>query len=276
MQRFFAVAALLALLPLLVVVPGHGAELLPVPEGIPALRTARGMDAVIAALLDVPYRDDGAIDEKGRFTLFANQEKFFASPGLNCSGFVLEASRFLFRRNVTLAEAVHKRFGDSGSSAGPGAALGEDWDFGWNLVLNISEGLSRAMLLPGGESVDPATLDGLAAQGFDLHAASTWEELPGRIRPDCLYLVSFNRESRRKNYKLQHYHVALLHRAADGSLRITQATSQRRRVYQRNLSAKDGLAHFLQSFANFGNIRKKIAVVEVRLNLRQREATGVN
>ena len=230
------------------------------------------MDAVIAALLHVPYRADGTIDEKGRFTLFADQEKLFASPGLNCSGFVLEASRFLFQRNVTVAEAVHKRFRDGG----PGAALGEDWDFGWNLVLNISEGLSRTMLLPGGARVDPATLDGLTAQGFDLHAENTWEELPGRIRPDCLYLVSFNKESHRKGYKLQHYHVALLHLAADGSLRLTQATSERRKVYQRNLSTKDGLALFLRSFANFGNIRKKIAVVEVRLNLRQREATGVN
>jgi len=255
---FFATAGLLALL----VLPGYAAEILPVPEGIPALRTAKGVDAVIAALLNVPYRDDGAIDEKGRFTLFADQEKIFSSPGLNCSGLVLEVSRVLFRRNVTVAEAVRDRAGGSISSA----ALGEDWDFGWNLVLNLSEGLSRSMLLPGGASVDPVTLDGLAAQGFDLHAESTWEELRGRIRPDCLYLVSFNKESRRKGHKLQHYHVALLHLAADGSLRITQATSQSRKVYQRNLSTKDGLARFLQSFANTGSIRKKIAVVEVLID----------
>ena len=257
-QRFFAVAGLLALL----VLPGHGSVILPVPEGIPALRTAKGVDAVIAALLNVPYRDDGTIDEKGRFTLFADQEKIFSSPGLNCSGLVLEVSRFIFRRNVTVPEAVRDRLGDSG----PGAALGEDWDFGWDLVLNLSEGLARSMLLPGGASVDPGTLDGLAAQGFDLHAESTWEELSGRIQPDCLYLVSFNTESHRKGYKRQHYHVALLHLAADGSLRITQATSQSRKVYQRNLSTKDGLALFLHSFANTGSIRKKIAVVEVRID----------
>jgi hypothetical protein len=261
-QRFLAIAGLLSLL----VSPGHAAAgavavAPPVPEGIPALRTARGMDGVIAALLGVPYRDGGAIDETGRFTLFADQGKIFSTPGLNCSGLVLEVSRFLFQRDMPIAEAIRDRLGDSG----PGADWGEDWDFGWDLVLNISKGLPRSLLLPGHASVDPAELDGWAARGFDLHSASTWEELPDRIRPNCLYLVSFNRETSQKGYRLLHYHVALLHRAPDGSLRLTQATNQRRKVYQQNLSTKDGLAFFLKSFANTGGTRKMIAVVEVPL-----------
>ncbi|MDR0465915.1 MAG: hypothetical protein LBH94_01005 [Deltaproteobacteria bacterium] len=255
-QCFFTAAILSALL----VLPAYAADIVPVPEGVPALRTAKGTDAVIAALLNIPYRNDGAIDEKGRFTRFEDQETVFSSPGLNCSGFVLEASRFLFRRNVTMAEALRDRQG------GGGADLGKDWDFGWKLVLNLSEGLPRSMLLPGGARVDPATLDGLAAQGFDLHAKSTWAELPGRIRPNCLYLVSFNKNSRRKGYIRQHYHVALLHLAADGSLRLTQTTNQSRKTYQRNLGTKEGLARFLQSFANTDGVWKKIAVVEVPLD----------
>jgi hypothetical protein len=38
-------------------------------------------------------------------------------------------------------------------------------------------------------------------------------------------------------------------------------------VYQRNLSTEEGLARFLQSFANIGGTRKMIAVLEVPLSI---------
>lgn len=255
----------LCLLALLLATPHatHAADI-PLPEPLRSAYTrSQQPEALLQSFLGIPYRDDGAVDDNGLYTLFANPKARFSTPGLNCSGFVLEASRLLLRENIPLATAMRDRLGDSG----PKSPLGQDWDFGWDLIMNIAEGRSPRMLLPGGKSMDPAknVLSGKMPRGFDLHAPETWQELPGRIRPGHMYLLSFSKDSSRKPYTLLHYHVGLLFRDPSGTLWLYHATGQKGSVNRRDIGSAEGRAAFLKSYANSGTVRKMIVVLEVPL-----------
>ena len=234
----------------------------PVPQGLfPAgITQDSAPEHILPCFLDLPYRNDGAVNASGQYTLFADQSKTFPTPGLNCSGYVLEASRFLLRKNFTLPEAIKDRLGDSG----PGSPHGEDWDFGWDLIMNISEGFPRTLLMPGGVSQDPAGTTGFL-RGYDIQTPATWKELPGRLQPGYLYLVSINVESRRKGYGLQHYHVGLIHVADTGEAWFYQTTGKGSQVNRRDLKTTAGQESFKQSFANSGNKRKMMLVLAVKL-----------
>jgi hypothetical protein len=129
------------------------------------------------------------------------------------------------------------------------------------LILNISEGLPRAFLLPGNLRlpVDEAT----PSRGFDLHAPETWPELFSRLRPGHVCLLSFNRELKRGK-RLQHYHVAVLSVDGAGDAWLHQTTGAAGSSYGRNLSRPENLALLLRGFANTTG-RKHILVLEVRL-----------
>ncbi len=222
--------------------------------------------AALAPLLGVPYREDGALDTAGRYTLFAAPERFFTTPGLNCSGLTLQGARLLLRRELPLAAVARDRLGDSGE----GAALGRDWDFGWDLIMNISEGLPRRMLLPGGAQDgaegDIARADGRFPRGFDIHAPNFWPDLLPRIKAGHLYLADFSKEAGRagpKPYVLLHYHVGLLVRAADGGIWFYHTTHASRKSFRMNLATDEGKAQFLRSFSNTGAIRKMLLLIEV-------------
>lgn len=243
----------------------HRAEAaaIPAPKGLFKQGTAPASDAdaLLASFLGIPYRDDGAIDEFGRYTLFAEPDRIFDSPGLNCSGLTLAAARFLLNKNISLAEAKRDRLGDSG----PDSPHGQDWDFGWDLIMNISEGFARTMLLPGGKSLDPATATGFAPRGYDLHNNETWAELPGRLRRGCLYLVSMNVEGRRKGYGLVHYHVGFIHVDKAGKAWFYQTTGKGKTANRRDLKSEAGRQSLKQAFANRGAQRRMMAIIEVPL-----------
>ena len=67
---------------------------------------------------------DGAIDDQGRFTLFARPEQEFKSPGLNCSGLVTGISRAILGRRLPLSEIQADRLGDQRTGFRPGPTLG--------------------------------------------------------------------------------------------------------------------------------------------------------
>ena len=50
--------------------------------------------------LGISYRDDGTLDSQGHFTTFDQPDRFFETPGLNCSGLVVSVCRFLFDREL--------------------------------------------------------------------------------------------------------------------------------------------------------------------------------
>jgi hypothetical protein len=232
----------------------------PPPAGLDALRGSGDAQAAAGAFLGIPYRRDGTVDENGFFTLFASPARRFSSPGLNCSGLVLGISRFLLHKNLTLGEAARDRLGDSGS----GAKLGEDWDFGWDLILNISEGEARALLLPGGLRADPAAGSGLSPRGIDIHGKGELEELCARLRPGFFYLVSLSVEGRGAVRGLSHYHVGLILPDAGGRAWLYQTTGRGKTSGRRDLCGDAGRGAFRRSFANTGK-RKMMLVLEVAL-----------
>jgi len=235
-------------------------NILPLPPNLkPALR-AKTAEKLLSCFFGIAFRADGTIDEHGNYTLFSRPDSLFKEPGLNCSGFMLSAFRLLFQKNIPLAVAVRDRLGDSSA----GATLGRDWDFGWDVILNITEGLERTMLLPEGIVADPAAGSGLAPLGFDLHSPETWRELPGRIRPNYLYFVSFNRQTRQRGYSLLHYHVGIIIRTSEKDWYLYHSI-KKRGVVRENLGNEQSRARFLNSNRNVGDTRKHILIVEVPL-----------
>ena len=233
---------------------------LPLPSNLKSALGAKTPEEILASFLGIAFRVDGTIDEHGNYTLFSRTDNLFREPGLNCSGFILAASRLLFQKNIPLAAAARDRLGDSGA----GATLGQDWDFGWDLILNISEGLERTLLLPGGAVADPAAGNGSAPLGFDLHSPETWRELPGRIRPNHLYFVSFNRLTKQRGYSLLHYHVGILIRTSEKNWYLYHSI-KKRGVVRENLGNEQNRARFLNTNANVGNTSKHMFIVEAPL-----------
>ena len=232
----------------------------PAPVCPDALKAGATPVEILSSFLNLPYREDGAQDENGRWTLFADPSASFKSPGANCSGFVLSASRCLLGRNITLAEALRDRAGDSGA----GSAMGRDWDFGWDLIRNISEGLPRALLLPGGGTADPNGYDG-RFRGWELNSDATWQELLPRLKPGRLYLLSFSKETRAPGYTLLHYHVGILIKGPKGEALLFQTSSDGGKVNRRNLADAKGMASLHRDFADRPGSKKMLAVIEVAL-----------
>lgn len=169
----------------------------------------RSWTELLNDLVGIPYRDDGAQDTAGRWVTFNEPERFFNSPGLNCSGFTVAAARRLLGRDFTLAEASQDRLGDSG----PAAAWGEDWDFGLDLILNLSEGYPRRFLpepyeaqKPAFEPLSPSRSLGL---GLSLHSPEL-ENLLARLRTDRLAFFVISRPDGRFPVGLSYYHVGLI------------------------------------------------------------------
>lgn len=239
----------------------NGLPPLPANVSLPAPLAEWAPEQILPRLLGIPYRVDGVVNDRGRYIVYARPETILTTPGLNCSGLTLEAARLLLRDNIPLESSVADRLGDSAEDS----SLGHDWDFGWDLIMNISEGYQRTMLLPGGKSMDPAKSTGLSPRGFDLHGRNTWKELLPRIQTGHLYLLSFSKETGKPKRPLIHYHVGLIHKTVAGEIWLYQTTHQAGKANRRNLAAPAGLGSFLSAFANQGKARKHIMVIEVKL-----------
>lgn len=216
-----------------------------------------GCCAGLDGYLGLPYRDDGALDERGRYTLFADPTRTFDTPGLNCSGFVTAASRDLLSRPVTLETAKRDRQGNSGK----GAPLGEDWDFGFDLILNLTDGLPRRAVLPGGRAVDPRTATGETARGFPIADRAAWADVLAQMQPGRVYFASISRPVKKPGYKLLHYHVAVIVPDASGRAWCYHATPKSG-VHRMDLRAPEGLALFQGEFRDKAPNEKHILIIE--------------
>jgi hypothetical protein len=194
-------------------------------------------------LLGIPYRPDGVRDESGRFSLFAHPERSFDTPGLNCSGLDYSLMRLLAPVTLTTRQAARDRLGDSG----PGAPMGQDWDFGFNLILNLSEGLPRRWLLPEPRAVSGRE-SGLDTLGFTTSDLAAWKRALDRMGPDEVLLASFNQTGRRKGYSLQHYHVAVILPDVSGGRWLYQALPKSG-VTKTNLADPEAMRRFLAFFS---------------------------
>lgn len=188
----------------------------------------------------IPYRDDGAIDREGNYTLFANQTATFKTPGLNCSGFTVAASRILLKEDFSLSEVMK----DINNDSGPDAVLGQDWDFGYDLLLNLANGRQRKVMMPSGHKVEISPSDGMTLRGFALHDREAWKDIFSQMKTGMIYLFSLSKPVHFKNYKLIHHHVGLLAKGNDGRIYLCHAT-RKGGVNIIDMSSDAGLDSFL-------------------------------
>ena len=204
----------------------------------------------IQDLLSIPYVNDAVLDERGRWTTFTHPETTLPSPGLNCSGFTIACARRLLGFSGTVDEATRDRLGDSGKEA----QQGQDWDFAWDLILNLSEGRSRRVLLPEGEARIQGA-NGLTLRGFEIRDVAAWEKVLPRMRPTCVYLCSISRTTKRGC--VQHHHAVLLLRD-DRGVWLVQ-TLPKGHSSCLNISSEAGFARMQAMFAG----KQRILILEV-------------
>ncbi len=210
--------------------------------------------------LGIPYRDDGTLDSQGRFTTFNRPDKFFETPGLNCSGLVVSVSRFLFDKNWTLEEVIRDRLGNSGADS----PLGKDWDFGWNLIFNLAEGEPRRVIMPEPGNYSAEGSDGLSLRGFDLHDAAAWQKILPQMHAGRMYLGSISRPAPERGYRVLHYHVVLMLPDGKGGVWLYHAT-RRSQVHRMNIRTPQGMSRFMSEFRVSESNAKKILIVEAML-----------
>jgi cell wall-associated NlpC family hydrolase len=210
--------------------------------------------------LGIPYRDDGALDHQGYFTTFDRPDRLYDTPGLNCSGLVVSVSRFLFNKNWTLDEATRDRLNDSIENS----SLGKDWDFGWDLVLNLTEGRGRRIIMPDGKDHPVEGANGSTLRGFDLSDQAAWQKVLPQMRPGRVYLASISRSARDRGYQLLHYHVVLILPDTHGGIWLYHAT-RRSQVHKMNINTPQGMNRFMSQFKNSRGDTKKILIAEALL-----------
>jgi hypothetical protein len=210
--------------------------------------------------LGIAYRDDGTLDSQGHFTSFDRQDRFFETPGLNCSGLVVSVCRFLFDKNWTLEEVTRDRLGNSGANS----PLGKDWDFGWDLILNLTEGRPRRIIMPDPGNYPIEGSDGMSLRGFDLHDSVAWQKVLPQMQPGRIYLGSISRPAPERGYRMLHYHVVLMLPDGKGGVWLYHAT-RRSHVHRMNITSSQGMSRFMSQFRNSRGNTKKILLVEAVL-----------
>ena len=213
---------------------------------------------ILPVFLGIPYRPDGIINDDGHYATFNAPEVTFRQPGLNCSGFVLAASRIMLKSNLLIADCIRDREGDSG----PNAKDGHDWDFGFDLVMNISEGWPRKVLAPLKSSASPDKMTGKTVPTFDPHDASFAADLLPQIQENGFYLVSFSRHATPASPPRLHYHTGIIVREGD-KVWLYSTTNNSGKIIRHNLATEEGLARFRTSFNNAKGSYKHLTIIFV-------------
>ncbi|ACS80834.1 hypothetical protein Desal_2781 [Maridesulfovibrio salexigens DSM 2638] len=234
---------------------------IPDPRGLGAapVKCSSPVD-ILGYFEGIPYRGDAAINSFGDFTFFAEPGIYLKEPGLNCSGFTVAASRYYFARNFSLADTTIDRLADSG----PDSPFGEDWDFGYDLVLNLTEGLKRRAVLPFGQTAVIEENNGMSLRGFELSDRAAWADVIKQMKPGHVYLFSMSKDIKFKNYKLLHYHVGLIVPDDQGHIWLCHAT-RNSGVNKVDISNQDNLDPIIKANPDTKLGPRKILLIEAPL-----------
>lgn len=217
------------------------------------------LEHLSADLLGTPYRTDGTLNTMGQFTTFANPTKYFKSPGLNCSGLVLEIARRYLKSKISITDSKIDIENDSGKDS----HQGEDWDFGLDLIRNISKYGESDILTHSHHSKKSGILfDG--NRGFQLHTRANWEYILSRIKPGWLYLLSINKPLHKKGYDLLHYHVGVMQKNELSKKVFYYHTTRLGKTHKIEVSHRRGMQLFQKQFAQSPYAAKYVYLIGVK------------
>jgi hypothetical protein len=207
---------------------------------------------IAARFLGIPFVEDGVQDGAGRWTTFAHPETIQDRYGLNCSGLTTTIFRALSGLNVDLVDVQDDRLKDSG----PASPLGQDWDFGWDLVMNLGDFFQCRILDGAGPDPDLKGKDGRTLRGFRIEDRNAWATVLPGFRTDRIYLASFSKDL--PSGFVRHYHTAVLLKDAAGKVWLYQTAPGRvsRRV---DITGKTGRDNLTKLFGR----GKRILLLEV-------------
>lgn len=231
-------------------------------EAEPAVPPPRNlsMTEALAPFLGIPFRADGAVDIQGRWVTFNEPDLEVRTPGFNCSGFTVAAAGKLLAYDFDLAEVVFDRRGDSG----PGSPLGQDWDFGLDLILNLAQDYAHRFLPEPENPEDPPLIPlepGRAlGWGVSLHSPAFEEQLK-LIRPGRFCFFAFSKPDRRFPAGVSYYHVGVIV-PEPPSLWLYHSTlgAKTNRV---DLADPEGLARLRRHFPPVRNGERRVFMIEV-------------
>lgn len=209
----------------------------------------------------LPYRVDGALDEYGNWTTWANQDQNFTSAGLNCSGLTHAISRTIFEQNLSLNDAKRDRLNDSG----PDSVMGEDWDFGLDLILNLTDGLPR-QLIPNpyeNQGIDSHLWSAADLRGVSVDSIEFVDMLE-QLQPDKLYYFAISKSDKKFKGGISFYHVGFF--IKDGENIWMYHATPKGGVYRMNLAEEGGLAQFKRYYGVPTKGAKHIQLIEVSLD----------
>jgi len=193
----------------------------------------------LQTLLGRPYADDAVTDERGRTVTFSHSDRTLPSPALNCSGFMVEAARRLLGFHGSPLDAARDRHGDSG----PDAPFGKDWDFGFDLALNLSEGKPhRWITLEGFAEADH---DAAQLKGWRFRDRDAWNRALASFPTGHVGLAVLYRGT--KPGQLRFHHVAVVLKDWKGRAWFYQ-TLPKGRVHRLELNTPGGFARLCEMF----------------------------
>lgn len=216
--------------------------------------------AIMECYRGLPYRIDGALNESGGWTTWANQTKEFTSAGLNCSGLTAAISRSIWEQPLSLNAAKRDRLNDSG----PYAPMGQDWDFGLDLILNLTDDLPRK-LIPDPyeqEAVDSHLWNALDLRGVNIDSPA-FPEVLAQLQPEHLYYFVISKPDIKFAGGISFYHVGLI--LKDGANIWMYHATSKGGVYRVNLAGEQGIAWFRHYYGASPQGSKFIQLVEVPL-----------
>lgn len=205
---------------------------------------------LLKPFIGIPYRTDGAMNIDGNYTSFANTHKFYKTPGLNCSGFVLSGVRALLNKKIAIKTAKK----DINNNSGTKALLGKDWDFGRDLIQNISKKYKTKYLST--QKINP---NSTTSDGIGMRDKKAWLWVLEKIKKQNIYLMALSKKTNLKNYKFLYHHVGII--IKDGNDKIWLYHATRKNGVNKVLLSNDKI---LSSFIKNYKKTQKALILEVR------------
>lgn len=211
---------------------------------------------LLEPLLDIKYRKDGVSNADEQYTLFKNQSKIFKRAGLNCSGFVVAASRQLLGKSIIINDTIK----DINQNSGINSKMGEDWDFGRDLILNIASKYNHKFI--NNEEID---INSLTSDGVKTQDVKGWNRIFKKIKKENIYLVAFSKPVKNQTYKFLYYHVGVIVKDNNKNVWLYHSTPKLG-VHRTWLDYDKKMSPFNKEYKKNPNYDKKVIILEIDMS----------